>query len=238
MLLTVNIGNSNVGFGIFDGADLVRYGHVPLERLPLLPDEIGDECFTKMALASVAPSRTDQAISLLAMRYGLPVLLAGRDVPFGIDIQCDAPETVGADRLLNAIAAYARTGTATIVADVGSAVTVDLVSQQGSFCGGAIAPGPEMMLRALRNQTERLPECALAKPPSPVGHSTTDAMRSGAYWGVVGLVEHLVSRIRAAQAAHAPVLVTGGGGEFVAGEMTTEAEYVPTLTLEGLARLT
>jgi len=237
MLLTVNIGNTNTAFGVFDGTQLIRHGRVPSEEPHRLPDAIGEGRFNPIALASVAPSRTDQVIPLLALRYNAPILLAGRDLPFGIEIQCDEPQEVGADRILNAVAACTRTGTATIIVDTGSAVTVDFVSSRGSFCGGAIAPGPEMMLRALHEHTELLPErsFSLEKPASPLGHSTADAMRSGAYWGTVGLVERLIAQIAADQNVEPRVIVTGGAGAFVAAEMSIRSELVPTLTLEGLA---
>ena len=169
MLLTVSVGNTNVAFGIFDGMKLIRHDRLPNDQLPLLAKGIGDERFDQIALASVSPSRTDQVISLLARRYNALVRVAGRDLPYGIEIQCDDPEKVGADRILNAVAAFARTRRATIVVDVGSATTVDFVSRPGAFCGGAIAPGPEMMLCALHEHTELLPSISPDAPPAPLG---------------------------------------------------------------------
>ena len=235
MLLAIDIGNTNVGFGLFDESGLRRHGRVSADDAYALTEVIGDEPISRIALASVAPSMTDRIVPMLALQYNTTVLVAGRDVPFGIEIQCDEPEKVGADRLLDAIAAYARTQLATIVVDVGSAVTVDFVSARGTFVGGAIAPGPQMMLDALHHQTELLPNIELKKPDSPVGHSSTDALLSGAYWGAVGLVDRLVAEISVDQAAEAKILVTGGAGEAIASEMQGQPEYIPTLTLEGLA---
>jgi len=237
MLLAVNLGNTNISFGVFAGASLERHERVPVAQLESLADRIGDVRFNQIALASVTPALTGRVVALLAMRYGAPVLLAGRDLPFGVETQCDDPDAIGADRLLNAVAAYARTGTATIVADVGTAVTVDLVSAHGTFCGGAIAAGPDIMLRALHRYAELLPEVAFERPPSAIGHNTADAMRSGAYWGTVGLVEGLVARIAAEQTGRLPVIITGGNGEHIANEIKVPAEFVPALTLEGLASI-
>ena len=237
MLLTVNLGNTSVSYGIFDGNELVRHGSVPASELPLLTDEIGEERFGRIAVASVTPSRTDQAISLLAMRYSTQVLLAGRDMPFGIEIQCEEPDKVGVDRLLNAIAAYARTRAATVVAYIGTAITVDLVSGRGSFCGGAIAPGPDTMLRALHERTELLPDVAYRKPVSPVGRSTVDAMLAGVHWGTAGMVERLIEALFAEQTGDVRTIVTGGHAERVASEMRLPVEVVPALALEGLAIL-
>ena len=237
MLLTVNLGNTNITYGIFDGGKIVRHGRLPSAELPTLTDRIGDKRLSRIAVASVTPSRTDQLISLLAMHYNAPVLLAGRDMPYAIEIQCDEPDKVGADRLLNAIAAYARTHAATVVADIGTAVTVDLVSARGSFCGGVIAAGPGAMLRALHRQTELLPEVAFERPDSPIGRSTSDAMRAGVYWGTVGLVEKLIALLSAERTGTVRTVITGGYAQTIAAEIRHAAEVVPELTLEGLAIL-
>lgn len=235
MLLTVNAGNTTIGFGVFERGELVRHGSVPADDLQTLPDHVGADPVSAIALASVVPSRTDQLVALLAQAYAQPVLIAGRDLRFDLDIQCDDPAAVGVDRLLNAVAAHARVRGAAVIADVGTAVTVDLVSERGSFCGGAISAGPEAILRALAQRTELLPEVSLAPPSSPLGHNTADAMRAGAWYGVVGMVRELVARIAERRAGPPAVLVTGGAGRFVAEALTPPAEYLPCLALEGLA---
>ncbi len=237
MLLTASLGNSAISYGLFEGTTLVRHGRVPVRDLQFLPDRIGAERFTQIAAASVTPSRTAQLVSLLVMNYNAPVLMAGEDLPYGIDIQCDEPKKVGADRLLNAIAAHARKQSAVIVADVGTAVTFDLVSHSGTFCGGAIAPGPDMMLQALREHTELLPDVSFEEPPSALGQNTTEAMRAGAFWGTVGLVESLSAAVSEGRGGPIPLVITGGRGEYVANEIGRTAEFLPALTLEGLALL-
>ena len=237
MFLTVNIGNTNISFGVFDGDRIANHGRVPIKEAPSLTTHIGDARFNRIGVASVAPSLTDRVIAMLAIHYNSPVLLTGRDLPYGMETQYDDPATLGADRLLNAIAAFARTNAATIVADVGTAITVDLVSERGTFCGGTIAPGPDTMLRSLYDRTELLPDVDLQEAPSPVGHSTEEAARSGVFWGTVGMVERLVQKITAERSEPARVLVTGGNGEWVARELSVTAEFVPALTLEGIAIL-
>lgn len=237
MLLTVSIGNTNCAFGLFNRGILDRHGTVANRDLITLPDVIGDAHVSQIALASVAPARTEQAIPLLAGAFRQPVLLAGRDLPLTLDIQYDHPESIGIDRLLNAIAAYARTQAAAIVVDVGTAVTVDLISDRGSFRGGAIAAGPATMLRALAQDAEQLPAVSFNQPPQPLGHTTTNAMRSGAWYGTIGLVRELITRIGAEHSGTLPVLLTGGAGQFVASALTPPAEYFPHLGLEGLALL-
>jgi type III pantothenate kinase len=237
MLLTVSLGNTNVSFGLFEGDRLLRHGRLPAADLPLLADRIGEQPIRRIALASVAPAMTDRAISLLSGTYRTVVLVAGRDLPYGIEIQCEQPDQVGADRLLDAIAAYARTRTATIVADIGTAITVNAVSARGAFCGGAIAPGPALMLRALREHTALLPTVAYEKPASVLGRNTVAAMRSGAHWGAVALVEALVTRMADELSPGAPVILTGGDAESIAGDLKIKFELRPALALEGLAIL-
>jgi type III pantothenate kinase len=245
MLLTVSLGNTNVSFGLFEGAPstplgagrLLRQGRLPAAELALLADRIGQQPIRRVALASVAPAMTDQAISLLSGSFQTTVLVAGRDLPYGIEIQCDEPEQVGADRLLNTVAAYARTRKATIVADIGTAITVNAVSARGAFCGGAIAPGPALMLRALHEHTALLPAVAYEKPASVLGRNTVAAMRSGAHWGAVALVESLVARMAEELSPRAPIILTGGDAETIARDLKIKFELRPALTLEGLAIL-
>jgi type III pantothenate kinase len=237
MLLTVSLGNTNVSFGLFEGDRLLRHDRLPTADLSLLADRVGQQPIRRIALASVAPAMTDQTISLLSGSYQTVVLVAGRDLPYGIEIQCEQPEQVGADRLLSAIGAYARTRTATLVVDIGTAITVNAVSARGAFCGGAIAPGPALMLRALHEHTALLPAVAYEKPASVLGRNTVAAMRSGAHWGAVALVESLLARMAEELSPSARIILTGGDAEPIARDLKIKFELRPALTLEGLAIL-
>lgn len=237
MILTVNAGNTNIAYGVFDGLSLRRMGRVARADYHLLPQKIGTERFTRILLGSVVPSMNDQITSALALAYSLPVDVAGVDVPWGIDILCDQPAKVGADRILDAIAAFARVKGACIVVDAGTAVTVNAVSRQGSFMGGAIAPGPAIMIHSLASRTEMLPTVAPQKPGAVVGCNTADAIRSGVYYGCLGLVSELVARMRDELGRKLPLLITGGAGQFLSTELPEHPPYHPALTLEGLAIL-
>jgi type III pantothenate kinase len=235
MILTVNAGNTNVAYGIFDGLKLLRMGRVPRADYHLLPQKIGAERFTRILLGSVVPSMNDQIASSLAMACSLPVEVAGVDIPWRIAILCDEPAKVGADRVLNAIAAFARVKGACIVVDAGTAVTVNAVSRDGSLMGGAIAPGPAIMVHSLASRTELLPTVAPQKPGAVVGCNTADSIRAGLYYGSIGLVGELVARMRAEVGRNVPLLITGGAGQFLSDELPEKPPYFPALTLEGLA---
>jgi len=237
VLLAVNVGNSSVSYGLFERRSLLWHRRQALAENPALPKEAGASPVTVIALASVAPTRTGPLLEALTRAFGVPVLIAGKDLPFEMEIECEEPSKVGADRLLNAMAAHARTGVETIAIDVGTAVTVDVVSARGSFCGGAIAPGPETMLRALTGRTELLPAVSLERPAAAIGRNTAAAMRSGAWFGTIGLVKEMIARMRSERGGNPPVLVTGGAGGFVADALGPRAQYLPHLTLEGLAIL-
>jgi len=166
-------------------------------------------------------------------------LLAAGDVPLRVDLP--RPDMVGIDRLLDALAAnhLRQPDRPAIVVDVGTAITVDWVSAAGAFCGGAIAPGLALSARALHDYTDMLPLIAdsdLTTPPPPVGTTTVDAMRSGLFWGAVGLIRELMARL-AAQSGGVPphVFLTGGAGPAVADLLGPGGQYVPHLTLAGIA---
>ncbi len=235
MMLAINVGNTNVAFGVFDGLTLRRMGRVARSDYHLLPEKIGAERFTRILLGSVVPSMNDQIVSSLAMAYSLPVQVAGVDLPWGVEILCDEPAKVGADRLLNTLAAFARVKASCIVVDAGTAVTVNAVSRTGSLMGGAIAPGPAIMVHSLASRTELLPTVAPQKPGVVVGCNTADAIRSGVYYGSIGLVSELVARMRGEMGKAVPLLITGGAGQFLSTELPEKPPYHPALTLEGLA---
>jgi len=165
-------------------------------------------------------------------------LLAAGDLSLRVAVE--RPDMVGIDRLLDAVAAnqLRRPGHAAVVVDVGSAITVDLVSEEGTFCGGSILPGIAMSARALHTFTDLLPliEMAeLAVPPPALGTSTVAAMRSGLFWGAVGSIRQLVAELTGGRPDRTDVFLTGGAGPAVAELLGPSARHVPHLTLSGIA---
>jgi len=165
-------------------------------------------------------------------------LLASGDLPLEVDVP--RPDMVGIDRLLAAVAAnrIREADRPAVVVDLGTAVTVDLISADGVFQGGAILPGIEMSSRALHDYTDLLPRIEMSEliePPEPLGKATEPAMRSGLYWGAVGAVRELTTRMIADASVEPEILVTGGAGPVVAKLLSESAHHVPHLTLAGIA---
>jgi len=239
MRLCVNIGNTSTQFGLFDGMRLLAFDRMPTEAVGRdpLPPAVRGAAVESAVVGSVAPSRTRPVCRALEAALRVQPRVAGQDVPVPIEVRVRFPERVGVDRLLNALAAHRRVRAQTIVVDAGTAVTVDVVSASGAFCGGAIAPGPDLLLAAMHQGTEKLPRVAFEKPAFALGADTEEAMRSGAFWGAVGLVERLIRQVRGELLGRARVLATGGAMPLLAPHVAAVDALVPELTLEGLALL-
>lgn len=254
MLLAVDIGNTNVTTGLFRNGVLVAKRRaatrdMTADELELLLDGLlrldglDLSAIAAIACTSVVP-RVGEALAVVAGRLGRPLLVAGAGhIP--IAIRVDRPAEVGADRLVNAFAAVRLYGAPAIVADLGTATTIDAISGEGAFLGGAIAPGPELGLAALADRTAKLPLVEATAPDRAIGRDTAEAMRSGAVLGYQALVEGLVGRIRGELAAMTGVepgsiraIMTGGSSaapwaRAIGGIDVIDAD----LTLRGLAVL-
>ena len=255
MLLAVDIGNSNVTTGLFRNGQLVGSRRAATaadstdDELELLLagllglDDAGLVDIAAIACASVVPGLTD-ALTAVAARRGLPLLTAGPGrVP--IAIRVDRPAEVGADRLVNALAAARLYGTPAVVADFGTATTFDAVAGDGAFVGGAIAPGLALGLEALAARTAKLPRIELRAPDRAIGRDTVSAMRSGTVLGYQALVAGMLVRIRAELAEASGVapddvraILTGGLSAAPWARAIPGIDVIdPDLTLKGLAIL-
>jgi type III pantothenate kinase len=189
-------------------------------------------------VASVNPAVTETLRKLLLDISCGPLRLARQDFPVAIDAVVDFPDRVGVDRLLAALAAHRLTGGATIVVDVGTAITVDAVDASGRFLGGSILPGPTLAGRSLHRYTAALPEVQFAHGESPpaeaIGRNTESAIRSGITYGVAGAVERLVSEQRRVLGPSTPVVATGGGLEVILPVLSCVVRVEPNLVLDGL----
>jgi type III pantothenate kinase len=246
MLLTIDIGNTNITFGLYQGETLgprwrIRTIH---EKMP---DEYGvliDQLFrhqgyrpdqvTGAVIASVVPPLTPIFTQACQTYVGHTPLIVDAGVRTGVRIRYDNPREVGADRVVDAAAVRAVYGTPACVVDFGTATTFDAVSAEGDYLGGAIAPGIGIAAQALFERTAKLPRVELTRPPSAIGRNTPHSMQSGLLFGYVGLVEGMVVRFRDELGPDMKVIATGGLAPLIAAE-TEVIDFVdPWLTLEGL----
>lgn len=246
MLLVIDVGNSNIVLGIYDGEALVRHWRIATDK-SRTSDEYGvmlnslfslaSLSFTQVKaiiISSVVPPLTGVLESLCRDFFGLPSYLVGPGIKTGMQIQYDNPREVGADRIVNAVAGYEKHRCPLIIVDFGTATTFDYVNAKGDYCGGAIAPGLAISLEALFQRASKLPRVDIGRPPQAIAKNTVNSMQSGIFYGYVGLVDGIVERIKQESRDQPRVLATGGLAALIAPESKTIDEVDEFLTLEGL----
>jgi type III pantothenate kinase len=246
VLLAIDVGNTNTVLGAFEASSL-RYQWRVETSQSRTSDEWGILIRQLYASASLDPARVRAiaissvvpplafALEQMAQRYfGVKPLFVGPGVKTGLPILYDNPREVGADRVVNAVAAFARFRRGLIVVDFGTATTFDAVSPRGEYLGGAIAPGVSISMEALFRNASKLPRVEFARPPHVVGKNTVASMQSGLVFGYVGLVDGICERMQAELSFPALVVATGGLAPLVAGLSKAITEVDEHLTLEGL----
>jgi type III pantothenate kinase len=250
MLLAIDVGNTNIVLGVFDGTVLVQSWRLQTVRERTL-DELGllvDGLFahrgvrhadiTGIVLGSVVPPVTGTMRGMIARYFGLEPLIVDPVGNTGMPIRYESPAEVGADRIVNAIAAYELYGRAErlplIVCDFGTATTLDAVSGAGEYLGGAICPGVNISADALFQRAARLPRIDVRKPAQVIGRTTVGAMESGLFYGYVGMVEGLVRRMRDELGGRAVCVATGGLASVISPETNAIDHVDIDLTLHGL----
>ncbi len=255
MLLAVDVGNTNVVLGVFEGDDLKASWRVQTERRRM-PDEWGLMVITLLQhrgyatntinaaiISSVVPPLTTALREMVESYFGVKALVVEPGIKTGIPIRYENPREVGADRIVNAVAAFHYHGGPAIIIDFGTATTFDALSGHGEYLGGAIAPGINIAAEALFSVASRLFRVELVPPKQAIGRNTASSMQSGIVFGYIGLVEGLVNRFRDELTAMAPlqigqkikVIATGGLAEIVAQDSVGLIDVVDqNLTLQGL----
>ncbi|HYM24033.1 MAG TPA: type III pantothenate kinase [Vicinamibacterales bacterium] len=249
MLLAIDVGNTNIVLGVFDGEALVQSWRLQTLR-ERTADELGlivDGLFSHsriervqvrgIILGSVVPPLTSTIRSMAQRYFGVPALTIEPGVETGMPILYENPAEVGADRIVNgigAIARFGRDGRPMIVVDFGTATTLDAISGKGEYLGGAICPGIQISADALFQRAARLPRIDVRRPARIVGRTTVGSMESGLFWGYVGLVEGLVRRMNDELGGHAICIATGGLADIIAPETPLIQHVDPDLTLHGL----
>ncbi|TVQ93151.1 MAG: type III pantothenate kinase [Deltaproteobacteria bacterium] len=247
MILVIDVGNTNIVLGIMDGEEVARTFRVSTterttdETGVLLLTLLGHVGFRPGSLhgaiiASVVPSVQYSLEKALRRYLDLEPLVVGRGVKTGMKIRTDNPREVGADRIVNAVAAWHRYGGPVIIVDFGTATTVDCVNDKCEYVGGAIAPGLQIAEEALFSRTAKLPRVEVARPKTPIGTNTVAAIQSGLFWGYVGLVDNLVRRCQDTLGG-AEVVATGGLSNLIAPEVPAIGHVDGWLTLRGLAQI-
>lgn len=250
MLLAVNANNTNVKFAVYDGETLKGNW-----RLHTSPARTADEYMVwltqLMGMVGLKPADIDGAIiatvvpptlfnlkQLCKSYFGTaPVVVGEPEVALGIKVLIDRPQEVGADRLANAVGGHLLYRAPLIVVDFGTATTFDVISAEGDYCGGVIAPGINLSLEALHGATAKLPRIAIERPPKVIGTDTLSAMQSGIYWGYVSLIEGVVARIREERGETMRVVTTGGLAPLFFGASPVLESIEPEITMRGLIEI-
>jgi type III pantothenate kinase len=244
MLLAADLGNSRLRLGLFDLAQTPPFEPLTAAFIPLPPrdgllpidtDVPLAEDVDAAVLASVNPPHEPAVREWLRERFGCEPRCFPLDVPPGLENRCRPPERVGADRLAAACAAWSEVQAACVVVDVGTAITVDAVSPDGAFLGGAILPGLRLLAESLAENTAQLPNHASGPPQHTIGPDTASAIASGLWLGTAGAIDRLVADIGAEMGADGAALITGGDAEPLLRCCRTPFAHRPALTLQGLA---
>ncbi|GBQ24482.1 pantothenate kinase [Acetobacter estunensis NRIC 0472] len=248
MLLVIDAGNTNVVFAVDDGEKWRGTWRISMQTarttdeyavwlLTLLHNEgLSPRDITGAAIGTVVPAALYHLRQLCRQYFEVEPLIASPRLDWGFSIALDNPQEVGVDRLLNGLAAHRLYGGPLVVIDFGTATTFDVVGGDGTYCGGVIAPGINLSVEALHTAAARLPRIGIGRPEGGlvIGRNTNMAMRSGVFWGYIGLVEGIVERIRKEFGASMKVLATGGLAPLFS-EGTRIFDHIdPELTINGL----
>ncbi len=246
MLLALDVGNTNTVIGVFAGQELKVHWRLSSRRTGT-SDEFG--IFIKglfdfagldfrgvdaLILSTVVPALQMPLEEMSRRFFGIEALVVGPGIKTGMPILYDAPRDVGADRIVNAVAAFEAYGGPCVVVDFGTATTFDAISAKGEYLGGAICPGIGISAEALFQRAARLPRVEIVRPATVIGKNTVGSMQSGLYFGYLGLVEGMVSRMKAELGGSPVVVATGGLAPLLLGESGGVDHVDSLLTLTGL----
>ena len=247
-MIAVDIGNTNIGIGLFlDGAeqfiqsvagqsqDEVRQCLIDTwNKLPAIETSKEGKRNGVIVVSSVKPAWTDLIRRIADEDLGEKIRVIGQDIPLPIMVWLDEPELVGTDRVVAAAAAHAVVEDAVVVADLGTAVTIDLVDEHGVFQGGVIVPGFEISAQALKDHTAQLPKVTVHRPDGPYGKNTADAINSGLYYSIIGAMEEIIRRYAEQLGRWPQTIITGSGAEVIKEDCPFVDNYVPHLVIKGI----
>lgn len=246
MLLAIDVGNTNTVIGVFEGKDLRCHWRLATRR-EATADEYGIllkslldlaglpfRGITGLIISCVVPPLQAPLAEMGQKFFGIKPFEVGPGIKTGMPILYDSPRDVGADRIVNAVAAYEAYGGPAIVVDFGTATTFDAISAKGEYLGGAIAPGVGIAAEALFERAAKLPRVEVLKPKMVVGKNTVGSIQAGLFYGYVGLVDGIVARMKQELGGEAVVVATGGLAHLIVAESKAVQHIDPFLTLTGL----
>lgn len=247
MLLTIDIGNTNIKYGIYKGKELVasfrvssRISRTADEYGSVLVNLLGDRGIKKadvdgIIISSVIPPLNYTICHMCEYFFGITPLMVGPGIKTGLNVKTDNPKEVGADIIVNSVSAFGKYGGPIVVIDFGTATTFDIIDENCSLLGVVIAPGIKTSLEGLVNNTAQLPMIELDAPESVIGKNTKSSMQAGIIFGFSGLVDNIINKIkRKLNKTDLTVVATGGLGEIIAKEVKSITKVDRTLTLDGL----
>ncbi len=246
MLLGIDIGNSNIVLGAFEGSKLLHHWRLPSHQQST-SDEFAITLRALFDLVGLKPEQVSDSIISCVVPPLIPIferactklfhrgpLVVGPGIRTGMPIRVDNPREVGADRIVNSVCAYELLGGPVIEIDFGTATSFDCISRAGEFVGGVIFPGMQVALEALVSRASKLSSVEIVRPPNVIGRNTTHSLQSGMLFGYAGIVDTMVRRMRTELGEDTRVVATGGLAHLIASEAETIERVEPYLTLEGL----
>ena len=247
MLLAIDLGNTNIKYGVFDGKKMVASFRVS-SRISRTADEYGSVLvgllansginktdITGIIFSSVIPALNYTICHMCEFFFGISPLIVGPGIKTGLNIKADNPKEVGADIIVNSVSAFTKYGGPIVVIDFGTATTFDVINDKGELLGVVIAPGIKTSLEGLASKTAQLPMVELDAPKTVIGKNTKHCMQAGIIFGFAGLVDNIIKRIKKElKLQDIKVIATGGLGEIIAKQSDTISLVDRTLTLDGL----
>jgi len=248
-IIAVDIGNTNITIGLFMKGQEKLIKSIPggsesklreclksaWQEIPVAKSSKEKKRDGVIVVSSVKSAWTEQIQKLIKDNLGERVLIIGKDIPLPLDLAVDKPSEVGTDRIVSAAAAYDVVEDAVVVADFGTAVTIDLVDQHGIFQGGVICPGFEISAKALKQNTAQLPKIKVTKPKIPYGKTTNQAVNCGLYYSAIGTLQEVIMRYAEKIGRWPQTIITGAAAELIKDDCDFIDSYVPNLVVKGIA---
>jgi type III pantothenate kinase len=247
-IIAIDIGNTNIDIGLFLDDKEQSIEHIPgrsrakltnclksaWQKIPIIESSKEDKRNGVIVVSSVKPAWTKVIEEIAEANFDEEIHIIGKDIPLPMTLWVDEPDMVGTDRVVSAAAAYDVVEDAVVVADFGTAVTIDLVDQNGIFLGGVICPGFEISAKALRDYTAQLPNIKITKPKAPYGKNTVEAINCGLYYSIVGALQEVIRRYAEEFGKWPQTIITGSAAKVIAGDCEFIDSFVPNLVVKGI----